>query len=90
MQPKKIGMRGDFILAVSTMTFFFSSGDSSEVSPVDPMIRTAEVALSSWNLSNVRKAAKSTEPSLLKGVMRATNEPVSFLSAMSVSRDSRG
>jgi hypothetical protein len=43
VQPKNIGMRGDFILAVSTMIAFFSSGDSMEVSPVDPMISTAEV-----------------------------------------------
>ena len=58
------------------MIFFFSSGESIEVSPVEPMIRTAEVPLSSWNLSSVRNAAKSTDPSLLNGVMRATNEPV--------------
>src|SRR5712671_2249267 len=79
VQPKKIGMPGVFIFAVSTMIFFFSSGDSMEVSPVDPMISTADVRFSSWNLSSVRKAAKSTVPSLLNGVMRATNEPVSFL-----------
>src|SRR5262245_18325067 len=58
------------------MICFFSSGDSIEVSPVEPMISTAEVPLSSWNLSRVRKAAKSTEPSLLNGVISATNEPV--------------
>ena len=77
VQPKKIGMRGVFILAVSTMIFFFSSGDSIEVSPVEPMISTADVPRSSWNLSSVRNAAKSTEPSLLNGVISATNEPVS-------------
>src|SRR5437868_11860139 len=79
VEPKKSGMRELFILAVSTMIFFFSSGDSMEVSPVEPMIRTADVPLSSWNLSSVRKAAKSTDPSRLNGVIRATNEPVSFL-----------
>ncbi len=77
VQPKKIGILADFIFAHSTMIFFFSSGESIEVSPVEPMIRTAEVPLSSWNFSSVRNAAKSTEPSLLNGVMRATNEPVS-------------
>ena len=61
------------------MICFFSSGESIEVSPVEPMISTAEVPLSSWNLSSVRNAAKSTEPSLLNGVIRATNEPVSIL-----------
>ena len=85
VQPKKIGMRAVFIFAVSTMIFFFSSGESIEVSPVEPMIRTADVPWSSWNLSSVRNAAKSTEPSLLNGVIRATNEPVSFLSDISVS-----
>ena len=35
-----------FIFAVSTMIFFFSSGESMEVSPVEPMIRIAEVPLS--------------------------------------------
>ena len=35
-----------FIFAVSTMIFFFSSGESIEVSPVEPMIRIAEVPLS--------------------------------------------
>ncbi len=61
------------------MICFFSSCDSIEVSPVEPMIRTAAVPWVSWNFSSVRKAAKSTEPSLLNGVIRATNEPVSFL-----------
>src|SRR5262245_48449235 len=79
VQPKKIGMRGVFIFAVSTMIFFFSSGDSIEVSPVEPIISTADVPCSAWNLSRARKAAKSTEPSLLNGVIRATNEPVSIL-----------
>ena len=43
VQPKKIGIFAVFILAVSTMICFFSSGDNIDVSPVDPMIRTAEV-----------------------------------------------
>src|SRR5262245_9382109 len=80
VQPKKTGTFGDFILAHSTMIFFFSSGASIEVSPVEPMISTADVPCSAWNLSSVWKAAKSTEPSLLNGVISATNEPVmSFL-----------
>ena len=83
VQPKKIGMAAVFILAVSTMIFFFSSGESIEVSPVEPMIRIAEVPLSAWNLSSERNASKSTEPSLLNGVIRATNEPVSFLADIS-------
>src|SRR3954465_15047044 len=77
VQPKKIGMPGVFILAVSTMICFFSSGESIEDSPVEPMIKMAADPLSSWNFKSVRKAAKSTEPSLLKGVIRATNEPAS-------------
>src|SRR5262249_539176 len=77
VQPKKTGIFGDFILAHSTMIFFFSSGASIEVSPVEPMLRTADVPFASWNLRSERNAAKSTDPSLLKGVMRATNEPVS-------------
>src|SRR5262249_52428162 len=72
-------MRPLFIFAVSTMMAFFSSGESIEVSPVEPMINTAAVLWSSWNFSSVRNAAKSTEPSLLNGVIRATNDPVSFL-----------
>ncbi len=47
VQPKKIGIRGDFSFAVSTMICFFSSGESIETSPVEPMISTAEVPLSS-------------------------------------------
>src|SRR3954465_7786008 len=78
VQPKKIGIVAVFILAHSTMIAFFSSGDSIEDSPVDPMIRIAEVPLSAWNFTRLRNAAKSTEPSLLKGVIRATKEPVSF------------
>src|SRR5215813_12590865 len=77
VQPKKTGTFGDFILLHSTMIFFFSSGESIEVSPVEPMMRTADVPLSSWNLRSERNATKSTDPSLLKGVMRATNDPVS-------------
>src|SRR5688572_1057661 len=83
VQPKKIGIAAVFILAVSTMIVFFSSGESMDVSPVDPMIRIAEVPLSAWNLSRERNASKSTEPSLLNGVIRATNEPVSFLADIS-------
>ena len=64
------------------MICFFSSGESIEVSPVEPMISTAEVPWSSWNFSRVRNAAKSTEPSLLNGVMSATNEPVIFCLGM--------
>ena len=67
------------------MICFFSSGESIEVSPVEPMISTAEVPWSSWNFSRVRNAAKSTEPSLLNGVIRATNEPVSILFDIPVS-----
>src|SRR4051812_49920494 len=78
VQPKKIGMPGVFNLAVSTMICFFSSGDSIDDSPVEPMIRMAAEPLSSWNFKSVRKAAKSTEPSLLNGVIRATNEPASI------------
>ena len=47
VQPKKIGIFAVFIFAVSTMIFFFSSGDSMEVSPVEPMISTAAVPCSS-------------------------------------------
>src|SRR3954466_10077543 len=79
VQPKKIGIAAVFIFAVSTMIAFFSSGDSIEDSPVDPMIRIAEVPLSAWNFRRLRNAAKSTEPSLLNGVIRATKEPVNFL-----------
>src|SRR5580700_6114909 len=78
VQPKKIGIFADFIFAVSTMIFFFSSGDSREVSPVEPMISTALVPCCSWKRSRVWNAAKSTEPSLLNGVISATNEPVIF------------
>src|SRR5580704_108036 len=78
VQPKKIGIFADFIFAVSTMIFFFSSGESMEVSPVEPMISTALVPCCSWKRSRVWNAAKSTEPSLLNGVISATNEPVIF------------
>src|SRR6478672_2739365 len=78
VQPKKIGIPGVFIFAVSTMICFFSSGDSIDDSPVEPMIRMAAEPWSSWNLKSVRKAAKSTEPSLLNGVISATNEPASI------------
>ena len=72
----------DFILAVSTMIFFFSSGESMEVSPVEPMISTALVPCPSWKRSRDWNAAKSTEPSLLNGVISATNEPVIFCLGM--------
>src|SRR5262245_37830057 len=85
VQPKKIGMRGVFIFAVSTMICFFSSGASIDVSPVEPIISTAEVPRSSWNFSKVRNAPKSTEPSLLNGVISATNEPVSIFLDITVS-----
>src|SRR5262245_34519521 len=78
-------MRGVFIFAVSTTMRFFSSGASIEVSPVEPMISTADVPCCSWNFSKVRNAPKSTEPSLLKGVISATNEPVSIFVGISVS-----
>src|SRR5580704_2972278 len=78
VQPKKIGILPDFIFAVSTMIFFFSSGESIEVSPVEPMISTALVPCCSWNRSRDWNAAKSTDPSLLNGVINATNEPVIF------------
>src|SRR3984957_15593817 len=82
VQPKKTGILSDFIFAVSTMIFFFSSGDSIEVSPVEPMISTALVPCCSWKRSRVWNAAKSTEPSLLNGVISATNEPVIFCLGM--------
>src|SRR5580692_7246848 len=82
VQPKKIGIFADFIFAVSTMIFFFSSGESMEVSPVEPMINTALVPCASWKESKLLKAAKSTEPSLLNGVISATNEPVIFCLGM--------
>ena len=85
VQPKKIGIFADFIFAVSTMIFFFSSGESMEVSPVEPMISTALVPCCSWKRSRVWNAAKSTEPSLLNGVISATNEPVIFCLGMLVS-----
>src|SRR6266540_1864752 len=85
VQPKKIGMRGVFTFAVSTTICFFSSGESIDVSPVEPMISTAEVPCSSWNFSKVWNAPKSTEPSLLNGVMSATNEPVSIFLDIAVS-----
>ena len=68
------------------MIFFFSSGESIEVSPVEPMISTAEVPWLSWNFNKVRKAAKSTVPSLLNGVISATNEPVSSFCDILVSK----
>src|SRR5580698_4568077 len=64
------------------MMFFFSSGESMEVSPVEPMISTALVPCCSWKRSKVWNAAKSTEPSLLNGVISATNEPVIFCLGM--------
>src|SRR5580692_3775028 len=82
VQPKKIGIFADFIFAVSTMTFFFSSGESMEVSPVERMISTALVPCCSWKESRLLKAAKSTDPSLLNGVISATNEPVIFCLGM--------
>ena len=82
VQPKKIGIFADFIFAVSTMIFFFSSGESMEVSPVEPMISTALVPCCSWKRSRDWNAAKSTEPSLLNGVISATNEPVIFCLGM--------
>src|SRR5262245_18295461 len=85
VQPKKIGMRGVFIFAVSTMICFFSSGASIDVSPVEPMISTADVPRSSWNFSRVRNAPKSTEPSLLNGVISATNETESIFPDIAVS-----
>src|SRR5580692_11569022 len=88
VQPKKIGIFADFIFAVSTMTFFFSSGESMEVSPVEPMISTALVPCCSWKESRLLKATKSTEPSLLNGVISATNEPVIFCLGMRCLRSS--
>jgi hypothetical protein len=88
VQPKKIGMRGVFIFVVLTMICFFSSGASIEVSPVEPMINTADVPGAAWNFSKVRNAPKSTEPSLLKGVISATNEPVSIFLAIAASMPS--
>src|SRR5919204_2445514 len=85
VQPKNTGMRGVFIFAVSTMICLFSSGASIDVSPVEPMISTADVPCSSWNFSKLRNAPKSTEPSLLKGVISATNEPVSIFFDIAVS-----
>src|SRR5262249_23483155 len=85
VQPKKIGMRGVFIFVVSTMICLFSSGVSIDVSPVEPMISTADVPRSSWNFNKVRNAPKSTEPSLLNGVISATNEPVSIFLDITVS-----
>src|ERR1700719_121440 len=85
VHPKKIGIFADFIFAVSTMTFFFSSGESMEVSPVEPMISTALVPCCSWKRSRDWNAAKSTEASLLNGVIRATNEPVIFCLGIMVS-----
>src|SRR5215831_19557636 len=85
VQPKKTGMRGVFIFAVSTMICFFSSDASIDVSPVEPMISTADVPRSSWNFSKVRNAPKSTEPSLLNGVISATNEPASIFLDITVS-----
>src|SRR5580704_4569711 len=82
VQPKKTGILSDFIFAVSPMIFFFSSGDSIEVSPVEPRISTALVPCCSWKRSRVWNAAKSTEPSLLNGVTSATNEPVIFCLGM--------
>src|SRR5580704_12451778 len=75
-------MFADFIFAVSTMIFCFSSDDSMEVSPVEPMISTALVPCCSWKASRLLNAAKSTDPSLLNGVISATNEPVIFCLAI--------
>src|ERR1700722_16409382 len=82
VQPKKTGILSDFIFAASTMIFFFSSGDSIEVSPVEPMISTALVPCCSWKRRRVWNPAKSTEPFLLNGVISATNEPVIFCLGM--------
>jgi hypothetical protein len=49
------------------------------------MISTAEVPCCSWKFSKVWNAPKSTEPSLLNGVISATNEPVSIFLDISVS-----
>src|SRR5512134_1678190 len=68
------------------MIAVFSLGESIEVSPVEPMMRTAHVPWSSWNLSNVRNAPKSIEPSLLNGVISATNEPSILILAMAMLR----
>src|SRR4029077_144246 len=48
-----------------------------------PMISTALVPCRSWKESRLLKAAKSTDPSLLNGVISATNEPVIFCLGMS-------
>jgi hypothetical protein len=71
------------------MICFLSSGASIEVSPVEPMISTARVPWSSWNLSSVRYAPKSTAPSLLNGVMSATKEPSICILAMAGFRRAR-
>ena len=60
------------------MTAFFSSGESNEVSPVEPMKSTARVPCFSWKSSSARNAPKSSAPSLLNGVTSATNEPSIF------------
>ena len=57
------------------MTWRRSSGDSSETSPVEPMISTAAVPWSSWNFNRLRNALKSTLPSRLNGVTMATKDP---------------
>src|SRR5262249_35148812 len=53
--------------------------------PPSDMVGTADVPRSSWNFSRVRNAPKSTEPSLLNGVISATNEPVSIFPDIAVS-----
>jgi len=77
VQPKKTGNLRRLHLGALNDDFLLLSGASIEVSPVEPMMSTADVPLSSWNLRSERNATKSTDPSLLKGVMRATNDPVS-------------
>ena len=75
VQPSKKRIRPVFIFAVSTTTCLRSSGESIVGSPVEPMKSTALVPWSSWKRRSVRKASKSTEPSWLKGVINATNDP---------------
>src|SRR5262249_38977389 len=83
--PKKKGRRGGLIFSVLTVILFFFFLPGLAASAVEPMISTADVPRSSWNFSRVRNAPKSTEPSLLNGVISATNEPVSIFPDIAVS-----
>ncbi len=62
-----------------------SFGESMDTSPVEPIIKMAFVPFDAWKSISVRKPSKSTVPSLLKGVINATNDPSTRIFSMIVS-----